>query len=100
MRNNTAIPTIEFGPGTDYDALYTVLFQANAGLYGEEKASEGHGLTWAFHMEDGSIIIGTFKSNGYQGDVDYTVIAVHDHGSPNGEMVAVKTDDIVKLTYL
>lgn len=87
MHNNTAMPIIDFGPGTDYESLFTLLHLANEGLGGSR------GLLLDFHIAGGGQVTGSFATD--CGDDDM-VIAMYE----DDEYATVDTDLIEKLTYL
>lgn len=98
MHNDTAMPIIEFGEGTDYDALYSLLLHANRGLAGWSTsfAGAGEGITYDFVLSDGRTITGTYFSS----EGDELTIAVHEDGGPTGKTVTIATDLIEKVVYL
>lgn len=93
MHNDSAMPTIEFGDGTDYNSLYALLHFANEGLnWGEDE-----GITFDFLIEGGGSVTGSFYLATEDDDM---VISLHDGGSASGEFATVETDLIERLVYL
>lgn len=93
MRNNTEMPVIEFGDGTDYDSLYALLQYANEGL----GWGEGEGITFDFLIDGEGAVTGAFHLALEDGDM---VISLHNGGNASGEYATVDTDLITKLVYL
>lgn len=88
--------SIEF-PETD--GLIAVLLYANKGLATTGYTRDGDGLTYDFHVDDGTVVHGTFHHDGYSGDEPTITIATHRNGSPDGGRVEVALRDITRVVY-
>lgn len=91
MHGNTAIPAIEFGEDNDYNAIFSLLHLANKAL----SLPADEGVTYNFHLADGTILTGTYADN----EDDRIVIALHSEGCATGERITVEFDLVERIVY-